>query len=189
MTRILVFAGSTRQGSFNKQLARLAAREVAAAGAEASFIDLREFPMPLYDGDLEAGDGPPEQAFRLQGIVAQHHGLIVASPEYNNSISAVLKNTLDWVSRTPRVRGANPFAGKPAALIAASPGGLGGLRGLDAVRNVLNTVGMLVLPGMVAVPHADQAFAADGTLKDVDSARRLRDLVAETVHTARALSA
>jgi len=189
MTRILVFAGSTRQGSYNKQLARLAARDVAAAGAEATFLDLRDFPMPLYDGDLEAGDGPPEHAFRLQEIVAQHHGLIVASPEYNNSISAVLKNTLDWVSRTPRLRGANPFAGKPAALISASPGGLGGLRGLDAVRNVLNTVGMLVLPGMVAVGHADQAFDADGGLKDIDLAERLRNLTAETVRTARALSA
>lgn len=189
MTRILVFAGSTRQGSFNKQLARLAAREVAASGAEATFLDLREFPLPLYDGDLEAGEGPPEHAFRLQEIMAQHHGLIVASPEYNNSISAVLKNTIDWVSRTPRVRGANPFAGKPAALISASPGSLGGLRGLDAVRNVLNTVGMLVLPSMVAVGHADQAFTPDGSLKDVELAQRLRDLAAETVRLSRALAA
>lgn len=188
MTRILVFAGSTRQGSYNKQLARLAARDVVAAGAEATFLDLREFPMPLYDGDMEAGDGPPEHAFRLQEIVAQHHGLIVASPEYNNSISAVLKNTLDWVSRTPRVRGANPFAGKPAALIAASPGSLGGLRGLDAVRNVLNTVGMLVLPGMVAVGHADQAFDADGKLKDADLGRRLHGLAAEVVGLAKSLA-
>lgn len=172
--RILVLAGSARRGSLNKTLARLAARHCQTLGAEARFIDLADYPMPLYDGDLEAGDGPPENAFRLQELIAAQDGLLVVSPEYNNSLPALLKNTLDWVSRTPRVRGANPFAGKPAGLASASPGSLGGMRGLDHVRRVLDTLGMLVLPGVVAVPHADRAFDDDGSLLDAASDQRLR---------------
>lgn len=99
---------------------------------------------------------------------------MIASPEYNNSLPALLKNTLDWVSRTPRVRGANPFAGKLAGLLAASPGGLGGMRGLDHVRRVLDTLGMLVLPGVVAIPHADTAFDAEGRLLESRADQRLR---------------
>lgn len=173
-TRILVFAGSVRRDSLNKTLARLAAKHCAELGAEATFIDLADYPMPLYDGDREAGDGPPENAFRLQTLIAEQHGLLIASPEYNNSLPALLKNTLDWVSRTPRVRGANPFAGKLAGLLAASPGGLGGMRGLDHVRRVLDTLGMLVLPGVVAIPHADTAFDAEGRLLESRADQRLR---------------
>lgn len=173
-TRILVFAGSARRDSLNKTLARLAAEHCHELGAEASFIDLAEYPMPLYDGDIEAGDGPPENAFRLQTLIAAQDGLLIASPEYNNSLPALLKNTLDWVSRTPRVRGANPFAGKPAGLMAASPGSLGGMRGLDHVRRVLDTLGMLTLPGVVAIPHADSAFDTAGRLVEAASDKRLR---------------
>lgn len=184
MTRILVFAGSARRASLNKTLARLAAEHCGALGAEARFIDLADYPMPLYDGDLEAGDGPPENAFRLQALIAEQDGLLIAAPEYNNSLAPLLKNTLDWVSRTPRVRGANPFAGKPAGLVAASPGSLGGLRGLDPVRRVLDTLGMLVVPGVVAVPHADQAFDAQGRLLDSGHDARLRQLCADLIDVA-----
>lgn len=172
--RILVFAGSARRASLNKTLARLAAEHCRALGAETTFIDLTDYPMPLYDGDLEAGNGPPDNAFRLQELIAGQDGLLIASPEYNNSIPALLKNTLDWVSRTPRVRGTNPFAGKTAGLISASPGSLGGMRGLDHVRRVLDTLGMLVLPGVVAVPHADSAFDDAGRFVDAASEKRLR---------------
>jgi NAD(P)H-dependent FMN reductase len=137
--------------------------------------------MPIYDGDMEADGGPPENAFRLQELIAAQDGLIVVSPEYNNSIPALLKNTLDWVSRTPRVRGANPFAGKPAALMSASPGNLGGMRGLDHVRRVLDTVGMLVLPGVAAIPAAHEAFGADGHLLDAGQARRVEELTGALV--------
>jgi NAD(P)H-dependent FMN reductase len=171
--RLLVFAGSARRGSFNKALARLAAEHCRRLGAETDFIDLADFPMPLYDGDLEADSGPPENAFRLQDLIARQDGLLIVSPEYNNSLPALLKNTLDWVSRTPRVRGTNPFAGKVAGLASASPGSLGGMRGLDHVRRVLDTLGMLVLPGVVAIPHADRAFDDAGRLLDASSDERL----------------
>ncbi len=179
--RILAFAGSVRRDSFNRRLAVLAARHAEAAGAEVEFIDLADYPLPLYDGDLESESGPPENAFRLQAILARQHGLLIASPEYNNSISPLLKNTLDWVSRTPRVRGENPFTGRVAGLLAASPGSLGGLRGLDHLRRVLDTVGMLVLPGGVAIPHADRAFGAGGELIDAGHDRRLDDLCGRLV--------
>jgi NAD(P)H-dependent FMN reductase len=185
--KILVFAGSLRQDAYSKKLARAAARMVSAAGAEASFIDLRDYSMALYDGDVEASDGPPENAFRLQELIAAQDGLIIVSPEYNHSMPALLKNTLDWVSRTPRVRGANPFKGKVAALMSTSPGGLGGIQGLDHLRRVVEVVGALVLPGTVALPHADQAFADDGNLQDERTAGRVSDLVSELVATARRL--
>lgn len=187
--RILVFAGSARRDSLNKTLARLAARHCNDLGAEASFIDLAEYPMPLYDGDIEAGDGPPENAFRLQTLIAGQDGLLIASPEYNNSLPALLKNTLDWVSRTPRVRGANPFSGKVAGLLAASPGSLGGMRGLDHVRRVLDTLGVLVLPGVVAVGHADTAFDADGRLREESAEKRLHALCRQLVDTSSRLRA
>ncbi len=179
--RILVFAGSARRGSLNKTLARLAAAHCQALGAEARFIDLADYPMPLYDGDTEADAGPPDNAFRLQELITGHAGLLIASPEYNNSISPLLKNTLDWVSRTPRVRGANPFAGKVAGLLAASPGNLGGMRGLDHVRRVLDTLGMLVLPGVVAVPHADKAFDDAGGLREAAMDQRLRAMCEQLI--------
>lgn len=178
---ILVFAGSTRRESVNRKLARIAAQAVNDAGGQATLLELADYPMPLYNGDLEAESGPPENAFRLQETIAAHPGLIIVSPEYNHSIPALLKNTLDWVSRTPRVQGANPFTGKVAGLMAASPGGLGGLQGLDTVRRVLTTVGALVLPKVVAVPKADQAFDAEGRLTDDASARRVAELAAEVV--------
>ena len=188
MTQILVFAGSVRRDSHNKKLARVAAQAARDAGAQVTLIDLADYPMPLYDGDFEAESGPPEHAFRLQKRIAAQDGLIVVSPEYNNSIPALLKNTIDWISRTPRVSGANPFAGKPVALMAASPGSLGGLRGLDCVRRVMETVGMLVLPQVVAVPQADAAFAADGRLQEEASLRRVNALAGELVRTSAALA-
>lgn len=181
---ILVFAGSLRRDSCNRKLARVAAAQAEAAGARVTLLELRDYPLPLYDGDLEADSGPPENAFRLQELIAAQHGLIVVSPEYNHSIPALLKNTLDWVSRTPRVRGPSPFAGKVAGLMSASPGGLGGLQGLDHVKRVVEVVGALVLPRVFALPHADQAFDADGKLKDAGMAERVAGLAADVVRTA-----
>lgn len=184
---ILVFAGSTRRESLNRRLARAAARAVEAAGGQATLLELADYPMPLLAGEFEAENGPPENAFRLQDIIAAHHGLIIASPEHNHSISALLKNTLDWVSRTPRVRGANPFAGKVAGILGTSPGGLGALQGLDHLERVLTTVGCLVLPGKVAVPRGDQALDEAGQWRDAASEKRVAALAAEVVRVAGAL--
>lgn len=185
---LIVFAGSLRRDSLNKKLARVAARMAEAAGARTTYIDLRDYPLPLYDGDVEAEEGPPQNAFRLQSLIAEQQALIVVSPEYNHSIPALLKNTLDWVSRTPRVRGVNPFAGKVAGLMSASPGALGGIQGQDHVRRVLETVGALVLPGGVALPRADAAFDGEGNLTDVAMAERVEGLVARVLSTASKLA-
>ncbi len=187
--KLLVFAGSLRRDSLNKRLARAAARAAETAGARVTYIELNDYPMPIYDGDTEAEAGPPENAFRLQALIAEQQGLVIASPEYNHSIPALLKNSLDWVSRTPRVRGPNPFAGKVATILSASPGNLGGIQGQDHLRRVLTTVGALVLPASLALPQADQAIDAEGELVDPALRQRLADLMAETVRLAARLVA
>lgn len=165
--KILAFAGSTRAGSFNKKLIKIAAEGARAAGAEVTIIDLRDFPMPLYDGDLEDKEGIPGEALRLKKLMIEHQGFLISSPEYNSSISGVLKNAIDWASRpAPGEKPMVCFTEKAAALVSASPGALGGLRGLVTVRSILGNIGVLVLPGQVAVSKAHEAFDADGSLKD-----------------------
>ena len=165
--RILALAGSTRRESFNKKLVKIAAAGARAAGAEVTIVDLRDLALPLFDEDLEAAEGLPPNARKLKDLFLAHQGLLISSPEYNSSITAVLKNAIDWVSRP--VPGEAPlgcFVNKVAALMSASPGALGGLRGLVTVRSILSNIKVLVMPDQVAVPKAHEAFNADGTLKD-----------------------
>jgi len=165
--RILVFAGSARAGSLNKKLARVAAVALRAAGADATLIDLADYPMPLYDGDLEAREGVPANARKLKDLFIAHHGLLIVSPENNASVSALLKNTLDWISRQDGSEsGLVPYQGKLAALAGASPGALGGLRGLTHLRAILQTLNVLVLSEQFALGRAHEAFNEDGSLKD-----------------------
>ncbi|MDO8730366.1 MAG: NAD(P)H-dependent oxidoreductase [Candidatus Omnitrophota bacterium] len=165
--RILAFAGSTRTDSFNKKLIKIAVKGARKAGAKVTLIDLRDFPMPLYDGDLEEKKGIPPHAKRFKKLMKSHQGFLLSCPEYNSSISGVLKNAIDWASR--EAPGETPlicFKGKTAALMSASPGGLGGLRGLVHVRSILGNIGVLLLPDQVAVSKAHEAFQPDGSLKD-----------------------
>jgi chromate reductase, NAD(P)H dehydrogenase (quinone) len=165
--KILAFAGSTRRDSLNKKLVQIATQGVLQTGAEATFLDLADYRLPMFDEDLEASEGLPEKALRLKEIFLAHQGLLIASPEYNGSVTAVLKNTIDWLSRpTPGEAALACFTGKVAVLMSTSPGGLGGLRGLVHLRAILGNIGVIVLPGQVAVPKAHEAFAADGSLKD-----------------------
>lgn len=165
--RILAFAGSLRKDSFNKKLVRIAARAAEAAGAQVTLIDLRDYPLPVYDGDLEAEQGLPENVRTIKRLMIEHDGFLISAPEYNSSITAVLKNTIDWASRPePGEVSLVAYRGKGAALMSASPGALGGLRGLVTVRSILGNIGLYVMPDQVAVPKANEAFAADGTLKD-----------------------
>jgi chromate reductase, NAD(P)H dehydrogenase (quinone) len=165
--KILAFAGSTRRDSFNKKLVQIAAQGVLQTGSEATFLDLADYRLPMFDEDLEAAEGLPENVLRLKEIFLEHQGLLIASPEYNSSVTAVLKNTIDWLSRpAPGEAALACFKGKVAALMSTSPGGLGGLRGLVHLRAILGNIGVIVLPGQVAVPKAYEAFAADGSLKD-----------------------
>ena len=165
--RNLAFAGSTRRDSWNKKLIRVAVRGAEAAGAEVALVDLADYSMPLYDGDLENKQGIPDNATKLKRLMLDHQGLLLACPEYNSSISGVLKNTIDWASR--QADGEKPlacFRGKVVSLMSASPGALGGLRGLVHVRAILGNLGCMVLPEQVAVMSAHQAFDDDGDLKD-----------------------
>jgi len=164
---ILAFAGSTRTDSFNKRLIKIAAAGARAAGAEVTLIDLRDYPLPVYDGDLEEREGLPVNTRKLKDLFLAHQGLLISAPEYNSSITAVLKNTIDWVSRpVPGETALNCFDGKVAALMSASPGALGGLRGLVHVRAILQNIRVLTIPEQVAVPNAAEAFAPNGSLKD-----------------------
>ncbi len=165
--KILVFAGSARRDSLNKKLARVAADAARASGAEVTLIDLDDYQMPIYHGDLEEQSGLPENARRLKQLFLKHDALMLVSPENNASVSALMKNTLDWLSRQDGDQsGLVPYAGKVAALLAASPGGLGGLRGLVHLRQILQNFNVLVLSEQFALPRAHEAFADDGTLKD-----------------------
>ncbi len=177
--RILAFAGSTRRDSFNKKMVRIAARSARAAGADVTEIDLRDYPMPLYDGDLEAAEGLPDNAKALKQIMLDHDGLLIAAPEYNSSVTAVLKNTIDWLSRpAPDSPMLIAFRGKTAAIMSAG-GALGGLRGLVHVRSILGNIGVLVLPDQVTIRTAAEAFEADGSLKDAEQQTRVEQLGAK----------
>lgn len=173
--RILAFAGSTRSGSFNKKLVKLAADAARDAGAEVTLIDLRDFPLPLFDGDSEDREGLPEHARNLKNLLRAHDGFLISSPEYNSSITGVLKNAIDWASRAET--GDEPplvcFRGKVASLMSASPGALGGLRGLVHLRAIFGNIGVIVLPDQVAVSNAHEAFDASDRLKDARRAAQV----------------
>lgn len=165
--RILAFAGSARADSYNKKLVKVAAAGAEAAGAKVTIIDLRDYQMPLFDQDLEAAEGPPDKALELKSIMLDHDGLLIAAPEYNSSITPLLKNTIDWVSRPANGdKALIAYKGKVAAIMSASPGRLGGLRGLSHLRSILSNIGVLVIPDQVAVSHAHNAFESDGNLAD-----------------------
>lgn len=177
--KILVFAGSTRSASYNKQLARFAANAATAAGAEVTLLDLRDYTLPLFDEDLEEQQGLPENAKKLKALFRAHDAFIIASPEYNSSITAALKNTIDWCSRSesddePALAA---YRGKTALLLSASPGGFGGMRGLVHLRSILGNIGVIVLPDQVAVPKAHEVFDGAGGIKDERTAGQVTRVV------------
>ncbi len=164
--KILAFSGSLRSGSFNQKLVGIAAQGATDAGAEVTILRLSDYPLPVFDQDLE-GEGVPENALKLKQVMLDHDGLLIASPEYNSSVTAALKNAIDWVSRP--AEGETPlaaFKNKVAAIMSASPGGLGGLRGLVHLRAILGNIGVLVVPDQVAIPNAHAAFGENGGLSD-----------------------
>lgn len=183
--RILAFAGSTRTESFNKTLIRMAAEAAKSAGGDVTLIDLRDLNLPLYDGDREEQHGLPEGAKELKKIMKAHDALLISSPEYNSSISGMLKNAIDWASRPKGDdRPLEAFAGKVAGLMAASPGGLGGLRGLVHLRAILGNINVLVIPDQIAISKANEAFDADGNLKDKKQAGKVEAIARRVVEIA-----
>jgi chromate reductase len=164
--KILAFAGSIRRGSFNHKLLRIAGDGAAAAGADVTVIDLADYELPLFNEDLER-EATPENATKLKQLFLRHDALLIGSPEYNSSLTPLLKNTLDWVSRASSdIPALAAYRGKVAGLVAASPGALGGLRGLVHVRSILSSIGVIVLPDQVAVPKAHEAFDDRDQLAD-----------------------
>jgi len=189
--KILVFAGSIRTGSYNARLAALAAKQFALGGADVSHISLIDYPMPLYDADLEQKSGPPQNAVKLKQIMWLHQGIFLASPECNASVTPLLKNTIDWISRVRGVREAPlaVFKTRVFALGAASDGPYGGMRSLMALRQVLELgCGALVIPEQVSVRGASQAFDEQDNLKDERTAGLLQATVHRLIEVARQLA-
>jgi len=180
--RILAFAGSLRKESYNKKLVKVAAEGARGAGAHVTVIDLADLPMPIFDEDLEQRDGLHPNARKFKDYLMAADGFLISSPEYNSSFSGALKNAIDWASRPathPEGRPERPlecFQGKACALMSASPGALGGLRGLVHLRAVLGNIGVLLLPEQVAVMKAAEAMDAAGHLKDAKQEASVRAL-------------
>tara|TARA_R110002095_G_scaffold140145_1_gene121762 strand:+ start:770 stop:1366 length:597 start_codon:yes stop_codon:yes gene_type:complete len=167
--RIVIFAGSTRENSFNKRLAAIAAKGASETGADVKLIDLRDFPMPLFDQDLEAREGKNESAKEFKKLLVNCDGILISSPEYNGSISGVLKNSIDWATRADEgdLPGSSAaFRGKVVSLMSASPSGLGGLRGLVHLRAILGGLGCIMLPTQTTISSAHEAFDDSGNLKN-----------------------
>jgi chromate reductase, NAD(P)H dehydrogenase (quinone) len=155
-----------------------------------TLLDLRDLKLPLYDGDLEEREGLPEGAKELKRVMKQHDGLLIASPEYNSSISAVLKNAIDWASRPKDDAFAlEAFAGKVAGLMSASPGALGGLRGLVHLRMILGNIQVLVVPEQLAISKANEAFDESGNLKDEKQQAGIEKIAKRVVEVAGMLKA
>ena len=183
--KILAFAGSAREGSYNKMLVKIAAEGARKAGAEVTYLDFRDLPMPLYDQDCETAEGVPENARKFKEMMKHSDGFLISSPENNSSISALLKNVIDWASRKEEgEKNLECYVGKVAVIMAASPGGLGGLRGLYHLRGILESIQTLVLPQQTAIPAAHKAFNDDGSLKDEKRQSKVEALgvaLAETI--------
>jgi chromate reductase len=188
--KILAFAGSMREGSFNKQLIKVAVEGAKAAGGEVTLIDLRDYQLPIMDLDVEKA-GFPENARKLKDLFLANDGLLISTPEHNSSYPAFVKNTIDWVSRStvPNEPSLSAFRNKVAALMSASPGALGGLRSLTNLRPLLTNSGILVLSSQVAVGRAHEAFDPQGNLKDAKHNDAIRKLGADLVAILRKLNA
>ena len=177
--RILAFAGSARRESLNKKLLAAVVSAVCAAGGEVTPVDLNDYPLPLYHGDLEDESGMPASAQKLVALITQHHALLIASPEYNSLITPLLKNTLDWCSRAEP----NPLLGKVAAVVSASPGIFGGVRSAQVARQLLFHLGCHVIPAQCTLPRANGAFDASGVLKDPRTLAAVQKVAVELVRT------
>lgn len=166
--KILAFAGSLRKDSFNKKMIKIAVDGALQAGADVTLIDLKDYPLPIYDQDIETADGLPENALKLKKLFLENDGLLLACPEYNSSITAVLKNVIDWVSRpaTNEKTYLCCFIDKVVVLMSASPGNLGGMRGLVHVKSIFGNINSIVLPNQKCISLAEQVFDSHGKIKD-----------------------
>jgi chromate reductase len=177
--RILAFSGSARRESLNRKLLNLAVAATRQAGGEVTLIDLNDYVLPLYHGDLEDAEGLPANAQKLIQLITEHSGLLIASPEYNSQMTPLLKNTIDWCTRAND----NPFIGKVAAVVSASPGALGGVRSMTLARSLLTHLGCHVIPAQCILPQADMAFDEQGRFKEARSQKAVDAVVKMLVET------
>jgi len=182
--RILAFSGSARRESLNRKFLATAVQATRDAGGAVTLLDLNDYVLPLYHGDLEDSGGLPPNATKLIALITQHDALLLASPEYNSMITPLLKNTLDWCTRGDD----NPFTGKVAAVVSASPGAYGGVRSLQLAQQLLLKLGCHLVPGQTTLPHADKAFDEHGALQDARALKSVQGLAAELVRTAARLA-
>jgi len=184
MIRILAFAGSARKASFNKKILKIAAQGATDAGAKVTIVDLADFALPIFNEDLEASAGISELAQQFKQMLMDHDGFLIASPEYNSAYSALLKNTIDWASR--RAEGEKPlqaFSGKVAGIMAASPGALGGLRGLVPLRMLLENIGVMVIPNQKAIAKVSALVNEQGDIDDEQTVAGLQRIGRDLAET------
>jgi NAD(P)H-dependent FMN reductase len=181
--KILVIPGSLRTGSLNARLAAAIAHELAQSGADVSRISLSDYPLPIYDGDLQAQSGVPKHAVNLKRMIGAHHGVLIVTPEYNSSVPALLKNTIDWVSRVqdPHETRGQVFRERVFAIAAASGGRLGGTRALAALRLILTACHATVVPNQLALSFADHAYDEMDHLKHPADIEALQALVRQLI--------
>lgn len=182
-TTVLAFAGSLRDGSYNKLLAKEAAHIASHMGAKVKVIDLKDYPLPFYDQDLESREGMPGKASELRQLLIKSDVVVIASPEYNASVPAVLKNVIDWASRNEEGKSSrDAFKGKKFVLISASPGKLGGSRGLVHLKTIIEDIGGKVVSTQLSLPSAYQAFDEHHHLQDPQWRARLQSAMQQAMN-------
>src|SRR6201991_2091365 len=181
--KILVIPGSLRTGSLNARLAAAAAQELVRAGVEVTRISLGDYPLPIYDGDLQAKSGVPRNAVNLKRMMGAHHGVVIVTPEYNSSIPSLVKNTIDWITRVqdPHESRGQIFREKPFAIAAASASRLGGTRALAALRLILTACHAAVIPNQIALSFADEAYDDMDRLKNQADIDALKEMVRQLI--------
>jgi chromate reductase len=188
MVKILAFSGSGRKNSVNKKVVAIAAKGAQEAGAEVTIINLEDFDMPIFNEDLEAEQGMPANAQAFKELMISHDGFLISSPEYNSSYSSLFKNAIDWASRkTGDEAPMAAYRGKVAAIMAASPGSLGGMRVLVVLRMLMENLGTMVLPNQKALGGAFKLFDEQGDITDEKTEKALKKLGAELVDTLKKL--
>ena len=181
--KILVIPGSLRTGSLNAKLAATVALELAQAGAEVTRISLSDFPLPIYDGDLQAKSGVPKNAVNLKRMMGTHHGVLIVTPEYNSSVPALVKNTIDWISRVqdPHETRGQVFRDRAFAIAAASGNRLGGTRALAALRLILTACHAAVVPNQLALSFAQEAYDDKDRLKNAADIEAMGAMVRQLI--------
>jgi NAD(P)H-dependent FMN reductase len=188
--KILAFSGSTREDSFNKKLVSEAADIARHLGAQVTLINLKDYPMPFYDADLEAKDKMPLKAKELRQLMIQSQVIFIASPEYNGSLSGVLKNAIDWASRNENGDSSREaFKGKKFVIMSASPGAGGGARGLKHLRIIIENIGGTVVPEQIEIPNAFNAFDEKGHLKNPKQKMEFQQLIEAVLNSEKASNA